>query len=79
VEKTAPIAVYTSGKGSSAAGLTASVIRDGSSVIPLFLIGKVSFLFIAEPQNFMSVLHKIVKIQDTPTSQVFFISSEGED
>lgn len=24
----APIAVYTSGKGSSAAGLTASVIRD---------------------------------------------------
>ncbi|KAH9654542.1 DNA replication licensing factor MCM5 [Citrus sinensis] len=31
VEKTAPIAVYTSGKGSSAAGLTASVIRDGSS------------------------------------------------
>lgn len=33
VEKTAPIAVYTSGKGSSAAGLTASVIRDNSSVI----------------------------------------------
>lgn len=32
VEKTAPIAVYTSGKGSSAAGLTASVIRDNSSV-----------------------------------------------
>jgi len=29
--KTAPIAVYTSGKGSSAAGLTASVIRDPSS------------------------------------------------
>ncbi|CEI87889.1 Putative DNA replication licensing factor mcm5 [Rhizopus microsporus] len=27
-EKVAPIAVYTSGKGSSAAGLTASVIRD---------------------------------------------------
>ena len=26
--KTAPIAVYTSGKGSSAAGLTASVIKD---------------------------------------------------
>lgn len=26
--KTAPIAVYTSGKGSSAAGLTASVVRD---------------------------------------------------
>lgn len=32
VDKTAPIAVYTSGKGSSAAGLTASVIRDASSV-----------------------------------------------
>lgn len=31
VEKTAPIAVYTSGKGSSAAGLTASVIRDPGS------------------------------------------------
>lgn len=31
VEKTAPIAVYTSGKGSSAAGLTASVIRDPST------------------------------------------------
>ena len=32
VEKVAPIAVYTSGKGSSAAGLTASVIRDPTSV-----------------------------------------------
>lgn len=32
VEKVAPIGVYTSGKGSSAAGLTASVIRDPSSV-----------------------------------------------
>lgn len=32
VERVAPIAVYTSGKGSSAAGLTASVIRDPSSV-----------------------------------------------
>ncbi len=29
VEKVAPVGVYTSGKGSSAAGLTASVIRDG--------------------------------------------------
>lgn len=28
VERTAPIAVYTSGKGSSAAGLTASVTKD---------------------------------------------------
>ena len=31
-EKVAPVAVYTSGKGSSAAGLTASVIRDPNSV-----------------------------------------------
>ena len=31
VEKVAPIAVYTSGKGSSAAGLTASVIKDSQS------------------------------------------------
>lgn len=30
--KVAPIGVYTSGKGSSAAGLTASVIRDPQSV-----------------------------------------------
>jgi len=30
-EKVAPIAVYTSGKGSSAAGLTASVVRDAGS------------------------------------------------
>merc|ERR1719506_3254417 len=28
-EKAAPVAVYTSGKGSSAAGLTAAIIRDG--------------------------------------------------
>ncbi|XP_017891576.1 DNA replication licensing factor Mcm5-like [Ceratina calcarata] len=31
VERVAPIAVYTSGKGSSAAGLTASVLRDPST------------------------------------------------
>jgi len=31
VEKVAPIGVYTSGKGSSAAGLTASVVRDAAS------------------------------------------------
>ena len=30
IHEAAPIAVYTSGKGSSAAGLTASVIRGGS-------------------------------------------------
>ncbi len=31
VERVAPIAVYTSGKGSSAAGLTATIIKDASS------------------------------------------------
>lgn len=36
VEKVAPIAVYTSGKGSSAAGLTASVIRDPATVYLVF-------------------------------------------
>lgn len=38
VEKVAPIAVYTSGKGSSAAGLTASVIRDPTSVSYCYFI-----------------------------------------
>ena len=32
VERVSPIGVYTSGKGSSAAGLTASVMRDPQSV-----------------------------------------------
>ena len=32
VERCSPIAVYTSGKGSSAAGLTASVMRDPQTV-----------------------------------------------
>ncbi|KAL1461088.1 hypothetical protein WDU94_013019 [Cyamophila willieti] len=32
VERVSPIGIYTSGKGSSAAGLTASVIRDPNSV-----------------------------------------------
>jgi DNA replication licensing factor MCM5 len=40
VEKVAPVGVYTSGKGSSAAGLTASVIRDPTTVhkkmLPIF-------------------------------------------
>jgi len=38
VEKVAPIGVYTSGKGSSAAGLTASVIRDPASVSLKFIV-----------------------------------------
>lgn len=40
----APIAVYTSGKGSSAAGLTASVQRDPVSVRRVLLI--VLFLYV---------------------------------
>ena len=32
VENVAPVGVYTSGKGSSAAGLTASVMRDPATV-----------------------------------------------
>ena len=31
VDRVAPICVYTSGKGSSAAGLTASIIKDPST------------------------------------------------
>ena len=31
VERAAPICIYTSGKGSSAAGLTASIIKDPST------------------------------------------------
>jgi len=37
VLQVAPIAVYTSGKGSSAAGLTAVVQRDAVSVSAYFL------------------------------------------
>lgn len=37
VEKVSPISVYTSGKGSSAAGLTASVIKD-SATVSFFMI-----------------------------------------
>ena len=42
VEKVAPVAVYTSGKGSSAAGLTASVIRDPTTVICTLLSSSIS-------------------------------------
>lgn len=38
VEKVAPIGVYTSGKGSSAAGLTASVIRDSYVTASMIII-----------------------------------------
>ena len=38
VEKVAPIGAYTSGKGSSAAGLTASVMRDPASVSHVTII-----------------------------------------
>jgi DNA replicative helicase MCM subunit Mcm2 (Cdc46/Mcm family) len=31
--RTAPIAIYTSGKGSSASGLTASIVKDPSTGI----------------------------------------------
>lgn len=41
--KVAPIAVYTSGKGSSAAGLTASVNRDPQSVF-FIIVDQISFL-----------------------------------
>lgn len=42
VEKVSPIAVYTSGKGSSAAGLTASVMRDPATVRIVFPIKHIS-------------------------------------
>lgn len=32
VQRVSPIGIYTSGKGSSAAGLTASVLRDPATV-----------------------------------------------
>jgi len=35
IEKVAPVGVYTSGKGSSAAGLTASVVRDSKGEFSL--------------------------------------------
>jgi len=49
IEKVAPIGVYTSGKGSSAAGLTASVIRDAASAslhsLPSLALVANAFLF----------------------------------
>ena len=45
--KIAPIAVYTSGKGSSAAGLTATVIRDSHGEF---------YLEVRKPLDFISAL-----------------------
>lgn len=45
VEKVSPIAVYTSGKGSSAAGLTASVMRDPATVCHLLRLNKILVLY----------------------------------
>jgi len=45
VEKVSPIAIYTSGKGSSAAGLTASVNRDPTTVC-LINVNTIHHLFI---------------------------------
>ncbi|KAJ0089449.1 hypothetical protein Patl1_14844 [Pistacia atlantica] len=58
VEKTTPITVSTSGKGSSAAGLTTSVIRDSSSMISIVKAGittilnsRTSVLVVANPPS----------------------------
>lgn len=50
IEKVAPIGVYTSGKGSSAAGLTASVVKDKNSV---------RIHFFSQKNNFRIILCKI--------------------
>lgn len=47
VEKVSPVSVYTSGKGSSAAGLTASVQRDAVSVGPVHPDGQTCLTFAA--------------------------------
>lgn len=44
VERVSPIGVYTSGKGSSAAGLTASVMRDPATVCFCFFFNKNIFI-----------------------------------
>lgn len=44
VERCAPVGIYTSGKGSSAAGLTASVNRDPSTVSSRFVVKPVSWI-----------------------------------
>ena len=49
VEQCSPIGVYTSGKGSSAAGLTASVQRDPASV--RFGRATMSMLYVVEERK----------------------------
>jgi hypothetical protein len=59
VERCSPIAVYTSGKGSSAAGLTASVSRDPQTVILeyyIFLINK----FVKNKIKVMMILYRLI-------------------
>ena len=54
VEKVSPIAVYTSGKGSSAAGLTASVQRDPQSVSLSLLIRATVLIHTTSRENSIS-------------------------
>jgi len=56
VEKVSPIAVYTSGKGSSAAGLTASVQRDPTSVSSPSTIRNLSTVLLTPSQMTARVL-----------------------
>lgn len=54
VERVSPIGVYTSGKGSSAAGLTASVSRDPTTVNRLFFLCTYDFTLLIEHFYFVS-------------------------
>lgn len=54
IPQVAPIAVYTSGKGSSAAGLTASVQRDTVSVRMRFTSHRVKLSDMLFSANFIS-------------------------
>lgn len=62
VERCSPIAVYTSGKGSSAAGLTASVSRDPQTVIAVKIIILTYLVFISVycSKNLRSILLKVM-------------------
>ncbi len=65
VEKVAPIGVYTSGKGSSAAGLTASVVRDASSR-EFYLEGGAMVSAPTKPRA--SFRHDVIRQQTTAVS-----------